>query len=139
MLLFRCHYVRVTTQYYKHCTEYCFIVLEFILLGTCNERYDPLGKCMNGRKLGHVTSVRSQQIKRDGDIQMELDWELSGQHEGIDNCYSLSVSQFIGFIHFGLKESLKFASSGPRIFCREENAGIRAYTLRKTGSTIIRG
>ncbi len=29
--LFRCHYVRVNTQYYNYCPEYCFIVLEFII------------------------------------------------------------------------------------------------------------
>ena len=72
---------------------------------------------MNGSKLGHVTIVRAQQIKRDGDIQMELDQELRGQNEGIFCYQSVSVSKLIGFVHPGVVEILNYESSGPRKFC----------------------
>ena len=49
----------MNTQYYNRGMESGFIVLKFILLDTCIERCDPLGKCVNGRKLGHVASVRA--------------------------------------------------------------------------------
>ena len=61
-------------------------------------------------------------MKGEGDIQMEIDQQLSGQHEGIDNCCSWSVSKLIGFFHYLVLENLKFDSFGPHKFCRVENA-----------------